>query len=56
MIDLEPPILYMKIQPQSFLGSDFKYFLQYIGMVAILFNDVEPFEQIVNSPLSEGPT
>ena len=24
-------------------------------MAAILFNDVEPFEQIINIPLTEGP-
>ena len=26
-----------------------------MGMVAILLNDVEPFEQIDNTPLPEGP-
>ena len=30
-------------------------FLPYIGMVAILFNDVEPFEQIDNTPSTENP-
>ena len=27
----------------------------YMGMVAILFNDAEPFEQSVNIPSKEGP-
>ena len=43
---------YTKIQPQSFLGSgeeDFWYFL------AILINSEEPFEQIVNIPLTDDP-
>ena len=26
-----------------------------MGMVAILFNGVEPFEQVVNIPLAKGP-
>ena len=26
-----------------------------MGMVAILFNDAEPLEQIYNMPLTEGP-
>ena len=42
-------MLYTKIQPQSFLGSgeeDFKVFLPYMEMAAILFNCTEPFEQI----------
>ena len=41
-------MLYTKIQPWSFLGSgeeDFEVFLPYMGMAAILLNDVEPFEQ-----------
>ena len=29
-------------------------FLPYIGIAAILFNDTEPFEQIVNIPSTEG--
>ena len=42
-----------KIQPQSFLGSgeeDFLVFSPYMGMAAISFNGMEPFEQIVNIP------
>ena len=30
------------------------FFLPYMGMVAILFNDAETFEQIDNTPLTEG--
>ena len=30
-------------------------FLPYMGKAAILFNDAEPFEQIVNIPSTEGP-
>ena len=33
----------------------FKCFLPYMGMGAILFNGVEPFKQIVNTLLTEGP-
>ena len=33
----------------------FKHFLPYMGMVAILFNDAEPSEQIDNTPWTEGP-
>ena len=38
----ESPMLYIKIQPQSFLGSggDFQVFLPNMGMMAILFNGV----------------
>ena len=32
------------------LEKIFKGFLPYMGMAAILFNGVEPFEQIVNIP------
>ena len=32
----------------------FKYFLLYMGMVAILFSGAEPFEQIVITSLTEG--
>ena len=55
-------MLYTKIQSQSFLvsGEDFLvflfflfFFLPYMGMVAILFNSVELFEQNVNIPLTE---
>ena len=41
LVDLESPILYTKIQPQSFLGSGenfFTFFLSSMDMVAILFN------------------
>ena len=40
-------MLYTKIQPQSFLGSeeeDFEVFLPYMGMAANLFDGAEPFE------------
>ena len=49
-------MLYTKIQPQSFLGTgeEFYVFLPYMGMSAILFNSAEPFDQIVNIPLTEG--
>ena len=50
-------MLYIKVQPQSFLGSgkeDFMFILPYMGMAAI-FNGAEPFEQIVNTP-EIGPT
>ena len=49
-------MLFTKIQPQSFLGSeeDLKCFLPYIGLVAILFNDVEPVEQTDNIPSTKG--
>ena len=48
----------MLIQPQSFLSSgeeDFQVFLPYMSMAANLFNGVEPFEQILNIPSTEGP-
>ena len=32
----------------------FKYFLPHMGMAAILFNGAEPFEQILNTPSTEG--
>ena len=51
MVELESPMLHTKIQHQSFLGSgeeDFEVFLPYMGMAAVLFNGVEPFEQIIN--------
>ena len=55
LVDLESSMLYTKIQPQSFLHSgeeDFYVFLPYMGMVAILFNCAEPFEQIGNTLLT----
>ena len=51
-------MLYTKIQPQSFLGSggeDFYTDLPYMGMAAILFDGAEPFKQISNTLLTEGP-
>ena len=53
-------MLYTKIQPQSFLVSredEFQgfFFLPYMGVAAILFNGAEPFESIINTPLTEGP-
>ena len=51
-------MLYTKIQPQSILGSgeeDFYVILPYICMVAILFNSVEPFEQIVSTLSTDSP-
>ena len=47
-------MLYTKIQPQSFLGSgekDFKVFLPYMGMVAILFYRAEPFVKICKNAI-----
>ena len=55
LVDLESPMLYTKIQPQSFLGSgkeDFKCFT----MATILINEPWPFEQIFNPPLTESST
>ena len=57
LVELEFPMLYTKIQPQSFLGSGqehFKAFLPYIGMTAIWFNGVEPFKQTVDTHSTEG--
>ena len=51
-------MLFIKIQPQRFLGSgeeDFKVLLPYIGMTAILFSGAEPFKQISNTLSTEGP-
>ena len=48
LVDPESSMLYTKIQPWSFLGSgeeDSYVFLPYMGMVAILFNYLEPFEE-----------
>ena len=45
-------MLYTKIQPQSFLGSgeeDFKEFLSYMDMVAILFNGTEHLNKLAKS-------
>ena len=58
LINLESPMLYTKIQPQSILGSgeeDFYVILPYICMVAILFNSVESFEQIVSTLSTDSP-
>ena len=51
-------MLYTKIQPQSFLGAGeecFQVFLSYMGTGAILFDGADPFEQIGNTLLTEGP-
>ena len=58
LVEFKSPILYTKIQSQSFLGSGeeyFKAFLPYMGMAAILFSGAEPFEQTVNTLSTEGP-
>ena len=49
-------MLYIKILPQGFLGSgeDFKAFLPYMGMAAILFNSAAPFKQTVYTFSTEG--
>ena len=46
---------YTMIQPQSFLGSRKEDFYEFLLYLAILFNGTKPFEQIVNTPLTEGP-
>ena len=51
-------MLYAKIQPKSFLGSeeeDFKEFIPYMDMAAILISGAKPFEQIGKTLLTEGP-
>ena len=51
-------MIYTKIQSQRFLRSgeeDFKVFLIYTGMAAILSNGAELFEQIGNALSTEGP-
>ena len=49
-------MLYIKIQPQSFLGSEEEDFcFTMYGHGAILFNGAEPFEQIVITLWTEGP-
>ena len=49
---------YTKIQPESFLGSgedDFKKILSaFMGMEAVLFCWVEPFEQVINTLSKDG--
>ena len=56
LVDLESPTLYTKIQPKNFLYSgDFYVFLPYMGIAVILFKGAEPFEQIINTLLTEGP-
>ena len=55
----------IKIEPRSFLVLEEKIFtcfvvvffpyMGYMGMMATLFNDAEPFEQFDNRPLTEGP-
>ena len=47
LVDLESQVLYIKIQPQSFLDSgeeNFKPILLYMGMAAIFFNGLETFD------------
>ena len=50
-------MLYTMIQPQRFLdsGEDFKVFSPFMGMVSILLNGMEPFEQILNILSIESP-
>ena len=48
-------MLYIKIQPQSFISFEEEDFLPYTGMATILFNGAVPFEQIVNTPSKERP-
>ena len=54
LVDVKSPMLYTRVKPWSFLGSgeDFWvfFFLSYMGMADILFNDAEQFEQIDNTP------
>ena len=55
MVDLESPLLFTKILPQSCLGSgeeDFQVILPHMGTAAFLFNGVEPFDEIV---YTDGP-
>ena len=47
LVDLASPMLYAKIQPLK------KKILTY-GIVIILFNSAEPFEQIDNTPSTES--
>ena len=50
-------MLYTKIQSWSFIGvggKNNKVFLQYVGMVAILFNGTEPIEQTANTLSKEA--
>ena len=53
-------MLYIKISLEAFSDLEKKIFLvlkffPYMGRMAIMFNDAEPFEQIDNTPLTEGP-
>ena len=50
-------MLHTKIQPQSFLGPEKKILtvLPYMGYADTLLNGAKPFEQIVSTPLTEGP-
>ena len=45
----------MKISLRFFFFFFFFFFLPYMRMATILFNGMEPFEQIVDIPLTEGP-
>ena len=51
-------MLHTKVSLGLFLALEkkiSKHFLTYMNMAAILFNDVEPFEQIDNTSSIEGP-
>ena len=50
-------MLYTKIQPKAFLvlEKNILSVLPYMGIAAILFDGAEPFEQIGNTLLTEGP-
>ena len=46
-------MLFTKNEPQSF-GSGEDFCSEYMGMAVVLSNGEEPFEQIVNTPSTEG--
>ena len=55
MLDLESPMLYIpRFSLKVFLVLEKKIFLTYMGMAAILFNGVEPFQKTVNIASTEG--
>ena len=59
LIDFESPMLYTKIQPQSFLcyvREDLSKTLPYMGMAATLHNGPWSIVQISNSRLAQGST
>ena len=45
---------FLVLEKKIFMCFFFFFFLSYIGMVAILINGAEPFEQIDDTPLTEG--